>query len=118
MQWLNFQMGTVGPYFGQVGYFHKWAGSEIDDKRPLNYYVAKSCEALQVMEDHLTGREWFLGQDYTIADITMLGWVQNMLTRYDARELLGFDDFPQVLDWLDRGLARPAVERAYQIMDA
>ena len=115
IQWLHFQMGGIGPMFGQLGFFHKFAGKEIADKRPLERYVAESKRLLGVMEQHLGGRQWFMDDDYTIADISMLGWVRNLIGFYGARELVGFDGFGHVAAWLDRGLARPAVQRGLEI---
>ncbi len=115
IQWVHFQMGGIGPMFGQVGYFHKFAGKEIADKRPLERYVDESRRLLAVMEQHLAGRQWFMDDDFTIADISMLGWVRNLIGFYGARELVGFDGFKSVSAWLDRGLARPAVQRGLEI---
>ena len=115
IQWLHFQMGGIGPMFGQVGYFHKFAGKEIADKRPLERYVNESKRLLGVMETRLTGRQWIMDDDYTIADISMLGWVRNLIGFYEARELVAFDSFGNVSAWLDRGLARPAVKRGVEI---
>ncbi len=115
IQWVYFQMAFVGPMFGQVGYFHKFAGREIADKRPLEHYVAESSRILDVMDKHLHGRQWFMGDDYTIADISMLGWVRNLIGFYGARELVAFDSFANVAAWLERGLARSAVQRGLQI---
>ena len=115
IQWLFFQMAFIGPMFGQVGYFHKFAGREIADKRPLGRYRDESKRLLRVLEMRLDGRQWIMGDDYTIADISMLGWVRNLIGFYDARELVGFDEFKAVAGWLERGLARPAVQRGLNI---
>jgi GSH-dependent disulfide-bond oxidoreductase len=115
IQWVHFQMGGIGPMFGQVGFFHKFAGKEIADKRPLERYVAESKRLLGVVETRLDGRQWIMDDDYTIADISMLGWVRNLVGFYGAGELVGFDDFKQVSAWLERGLARPAVQRGLNI---
>ena len=115
IQWLHFQMGGIGPMFGQLGFFHKFAGKEISDKRPLERYAAESKRLLGVMESRLSGRQWIMDDDYTIADISMLGWVRNLIGFYGAREIVGFDDFRSVSAWLDRGLARPAVQRGVDI---
>jgi GST-like protein len=114
-QWVHFQMGGIGPMFGQVGYFHKFAGRELADKRPLQRYVAESNRLLDVVETRLDGRQWIMGDDYTIADISMIGWMRNLIGFYGAREIVGFDSFSRVPSWLDRGLARPAVQRGLQI---
>jgi GST-like protein len=115
IQWLHFQMGGIGPMFGQVGFFHKFAGKEIADKRPLDRYVTESKRLLGVMESRLGGRQWIMDDEYTIADISMLGWVRNLIGFYGARELVAFDGFRNVSAWLDRGLARPAVQRGLEI---
>ena len=115
IQWVMFQMGGVGPMFGQLGFFNKFAGKDIADKRPLQRYVDESKRLLGVMNDSLAEKAWFLGDDYTIADISMLGWVRNLIGFYEARELVGFDAFANVAAWLERGLARPAVQRGLRI---
>jgi GST-like protein len=115
IQWVFFQMAFIGPMFGQVGYFNKFAGREIDDKRPLERYVTESKRLLGVLEARLAGRAWIMGEAYTIADVSMLGWVRNLVGFYGARELVGFDALKQVPGWLERGLARPAVQRGLDI---
>ena len=115
IQWVFFQMAAIGPMFGQVGYFNKFAGKEIADKRPLDRYVAESKRLLGVLDTRLEGRTWLMGDDYTIADIATLGWVRNLITFYEARELVEYDSFTHVAGWLDRALARPAVQRGLQI---
>lgn len=115
IQWVFFQMAAVGPMFGQVGYFHKFAGKEITDKRPLERYRDESKRLLGVLERRLDGRRWIMGDEYTIADISLLGWVRNLIGFYGARELVAFDLLKQVPAWLDRGLSRPAVQRGIEI---
>jgi GST-like protein len=115
IQWVHFQMGGIGPMFGQVGFFHKFAGKDYEDKRPLERYVAETKRLLGVMETRLAGRQWIMDDDYSIADISMFGWVRNLVGFYGARELVAFDDFKNVAAWLERGLARPAVERGLNI---
>ncbi|MDW5500971.1 glutathione S-transferase N-terminal domain-containing protein [Pseudomonas lundensis] len=115
IQWVFFQMAAVGPMFGQLGFFHKFAGREYEDKRPLERYKNESKRLLGVLETRLEGRDWIMGQDYSIADISLLGWVRNLIGFYEARELVEFDSFPRVGQWLERGLARPAVQRGLNI---
>ena len=115
IEWVFFQMAFIGPMFGQVGYFHKFAGREIEDKRPLNRYRDESKRLLGVMDTRLDGRPWIMGEDYSIADISMLGWVRNLVGFYGARELVEFDALKHVPAWLERGLARPAVQRGLAI---
>jgi GST-like protein len=118
IQWLMWQMGGVGPMFGQVGFFNKFAGKAYEDKRPLQRYANESARLLGVLDQRLAGRDWVMGADYTIADISLLGWVRNLITFYEARELVGFDRFLHVPAWLDRGRARPAVQRGLQVTAA
>jgi GST-like protein len=115
IQWVFFQMASIGPMFGQVGFFNKFAGKAYEDKRPLERYVNESKRLLGVLDGRLDGRRWLMGDDYTIADIATLGWVNNLITFYEARELVAFDSFAHVAAWLERGLARPAGKRGLQI---
>jgi GSH-dependent disulfide-bond oxidoreductase len=115
IQWVFFQMAAIGPMFGQVGFFYKFAGREYEDKRPLERYRAESQRLLGVLETRLEGREWIMGDEYTIADISMLGWVRNLIGFYGAREIVAFDTLKNVPSWLERGLARPAVQRGLEI---
>ena len=115
IQWVMFQMGGVGPMFGQLGFFNKFAGKDYEDKRPRDRYVGESKRLLGVMDRQLEGREWFLGDEYSIADISVLGWVRNLIGFYEARELVAFDEYKNVAAWLERGLARPAVQRGLNI---
>ena len=109
MQWVMFQMGGIGPMFGQVGFFHKFAGKEYEDKRPLERYVGESKRLLSVLEQRLQGRAWIMGDQYTIADIAAFPWVRNLVGFYGAGELVGFDQFPNVQRVLAAFVARPAV---------
>jgi GST-like protein len=115
LQWLMFQMGGIGPMFGQVGFFHRFAGREFEDKRPLQRYVNESKRLLGVLENRLDGRQWLMGDDYTIADIATLGWVRNLIGFYEAGDLVDFARLENVPAWLERGLARPAVQRGLEI---
>lgn len=115
IQWVFFQMAAVGPMFGQVGFFHRFAGKDYEDKRPLERYRNESKRLLGVLEKQLTGRDWILGDQYSIADISLIGWVRNLVGFYNARELVDFDSLKAVPAWLDRALARPAVQRGLEI---
>ncbi len=110
-----FQMAAVGPMFGQLGYFHKFAGREIEDKRPLERYRVESKRLLGVIEQRLDGRQWIMGTDYSIADISMLGWVRNLVGFYGAGELVDYASLRRVPEWLERGLDRPAVKRGLEM---
>ena len=115
IQWLMWQMGGVGPMFGQLGFFHKFAGKDFEDKRPRDRYVDETKRLLGVLDNHLNGRTWIMGDDYTIADIAVFPWVRNLIGFYDAGELVGFDNFPQVSRALAAFVARPAVVRGLAI---
>ncbi|HVO44986.1 MAG TPA: glutathione S-transferase N-terminal domain-containing protein [Steroidobacteraceae bacterium] len=115
LQWLMFQMGGIGPMFGQLGFFHRFAGKDFEDKRPRDRYAAESRRLLSVLEQRLTGRAWIMGESYTIADIAIFPWVRNLIGFYDAGELVGIRDFPQVRRVLDAFVARPAVVRGLTI---
>ena len=110
LQWLMFQMGGVGPMFGQVGFFHKFAGKDIEDPRPRQRYYDEARRLLAVMEKQLDGRDWIAG-DYSIADIALAPWIRTMRDFYEAGEHVGWADLKAVPAYLDRFLARPAVQR-------
>ncbi|HEY6483496.1 MAG TPA: glutathione binding-like protein [Steroidobacteraceae bacterium] len=115
LQWLMFQMSGIGPMFGQVGFFNKFAGREYADKRPLERYVAESRRLLRVLDARLSGREWLMGDAYSIADIATFPWVRNLIGFYEAADLVGITDFPQVTRTLAAFLARPAVRKGLDI---
>jgi len=115
IQWLMFQMGGVGPMFGQVGFFHKFAGKDYDDKRPRDRYVDEAKRLLGVLERRLAGRAWIMGDAYTIADIATWPWVRNLIGFYEAGELVGIDNFPNVTRVLQAFVERPAVVRGLTI---
>ena len=115
LAWVFFQMAAIGPMFGQVGFFHKFAGREYEDKRPLERYVTESKRLLGVLEARLEGRDWIMDEAYTIADIATLGWVRNLVGFYGAGDLIDYASLKHVPAWLERGLARPAVQRGLEI---
>jgi len=115
IQWLMFQMGGIGPMFGQVGFFHKFAGKEYEDKRPRDRYVDESKRLLNVLNQRLADRTWIMGDDYTIADIATFPWIRNLIVFYAAGDLVGIADFPHVTRALDAFLARPAVLKGLDI---
>ncbi|MFM2069066.1 MAG: hypothetical protein RLZZ584_3975 [Pseudomonadota bacterium] len=115
LQWLMFQMGGVGPMFGQLGFFHKFAGKDYEDKRPRDRYVAESRRLLKVLDQRLAGRDWLMGADYSIADIAIWPWVNNLVAFYGAGELVGYADFAEVARVVAAFKARPAVQRGLAI---
>ena len=115
LQWLMFQMGGVGPMFGQVGFFVKWAGKEFEDKRPRDRYENESRRLLGVLDRHLAGRQWIMGDDYSIVDVATFPWVRNLIEFYGAGDLVGIQDFAEVRRALATFVARPAVQRGLTI---
>jgi GST-like protein len=118
LEWMFFQMAAIGPMFGQVGFFHKFAGREIADKRPLERYCQESERLLGVLETRLANRRWMMGDDYTIVDIALIGWVRNLVGDYGAGDLVGWNALEDVPRWLEAALARPAVQRGLGIPSA
>lgn len=115
IQWLMFQMGGVGPMFGQVGFFTKFAGKDYEDKRPRDRYVAEAKRLLGVINRRLDGRSWMMGDAYTIADMAILPWVNTLIGFYEAGDFVRIADFPHVTRALNAFLARPAVVRGVDI---
>jgi GST-like protein len=115
LQWVMFQMGGIGPMFGQLGFFHKFAGKDYEDKRPRERYVAESHRLLGVLEQRLAGRKWIMGRDYSIADMAIFPWVRALVMFYEAGPLVQIEQFPNVTRVLEAFVARPAVVRALNI---
>jgi GSH-dependent disulfide-bond oxidoreductase len=115
IQWLMFQMSAIGPMFGQVGFFHKFAGKDYEDKRPRDRYVAESKRLLAVLDRRLADHPWILGEDYSVADIATFPWINNLIGFYGAGDLVGFSTFTNVQRVLNGFLARPAVKRGLEI---
>ena len=115
IQWLMFQMGGVGPMFGQLGFFHKFAGKDYEDKRPLERYAAETKRLLGVLNQHLQGKAWMLGDDFSMADIAIFPWVRNLVGFYGAGPLVGIENFPEVSRVLAAFVARPAVVRGLAV---
>ena len=113
--WVFFQMASIGPMFGQVGFFYKFAGKDFADKRPLDRYRVESKRLLHVLEDRLEDRRWIMDDEFTIADIATLGWVRNLIGFYGAGDLVDYDELVHVPAWLERCLDRPAVQRGLEI---
>jgi GSH-dependent disulfide-bond oxidoreductase len=113
--WLHFQMGGVGPMLGQLGFFVKFAGKDIEDPRPRQRYIDETKRLLAVLEARLTGRKWIMGDEYTIADIAILPWLRVLTGMYEAGDLVEIGNYPTVTGWMERGLSRPAMVKAFNI---
>lgn len=114
IQWLMFQMGGLGPMFGQLGFFYKFAGSEIEDPRPVQRYIDESKRLLNVLDQRLDGRDWVAGDAYSIADIALWPWVR-ALDFYGAKDVLGYDSFKNIHPWYERSSTRHASQAALKI---
>jgi GST-like protein len=115
LQWLMFQMGGVGPMFGQVGFFHKFAGKDYEDKRPRDRYVGEAKRLLGVLNERLERRAWMMGDTYTIVDMAIFPWVRALVGFYDAGELVGIESFAHVTRTMEAFLRRPAVIKGLDI---
>ena len=115
IQWVMWQMGGLGPMVGQLGFFHKFAGKDYEDKRPRDRYVAESKRLLGVLNQRMLGRQWVMGDAFTIADIAIWPWVRNLVGFYGAGDLVQFGQFTELQRVLDVFAARPAVVRGLQI---
>ena len=115
LQWVFFQMAAIGPMFGQLGFFYKFAGKAIEDKRPMERYRDETKRLLGVLDTRLDGRQWIMGDDYTIADVAIFPWVRTLDVTYEAADLVGLDDAKNVAAWLQRCVARPASQKGLNI---
>jgi len=111
IQWLMFQIGGVGPMFGQIGFFHKFAGKDFEDKRSRDRYVGEARRILDVLNRRLAGKSWMMGDTITIADVAIFPWVRNLVGFYGAGDLVGIGEYPEVTRVLEAFVARPAVQR-------
>ncbi|MBB3455822.1 GST-like protein [Rhizobium sp. BK313] len=116
LQWVFFQMAGIGPMFGQFGHFFKFAADKVaNNSYPVERYRDEAKRLLSVLENRLKGRQWIMGDEYTIADIATFPWVRGVDVFYGGREVLEFASFPTVMDWLERAIARPASQRGLNI---
>ncbi|MGR3563018.1 MAG: glutathione S-transferase family protein [Heliomarina sp.] len=113
IQWVMFQMGGLGPMLGQLGFFYKFAGAEIEDPRPRDRYINEAKRLLAVLEKQLDGQDWVAG-DYSIADIAIAPWL-NALDFYGAKDVVNWSEHPNLIAYLERFYARPAVEKGKNI---
>ena len=112
--WLHWQIGGIGPFFGQVGWFVKFAGKEIDDPRPEQRYTGEAARLLRVLEGRLQDRDWVAGE-FSIADIAIGPWLRAMVEFYEAGDAVGWNELTRAPDYLERFLGRPAVQRGLNV---
>ena len=115
LQWLYFQMGGIGPMFGQFGHFFKFVKDKVTDPYPEERYTNETRRLLQVLDGHLDGKNYFLGEEYSIADIATFPWVRTVRDFYLGGDAVGLNDFSNVLRWLDYCLEKPATQRGLNI---
>ena len=114
LQWLMWQMGGLGPTFGQLGFFSVFAGKDIADPRPKERYRAESARLLGVLDGALEGKDWIVGE-YSIADIAIAPWLGTLRDFYKVGDIVGWSELKNVPAYLERFLARPAVQKGRAI---
>ena len=107
LQWLMFQMGGVGPFFGQVHHFLRSAKQAVP--YAIERYVKETRRLYGVLNDHLENHE-FLADEYSIADVATYPWT----ARYEWHKTR-LEDFPHVKRWFDTLSARPAVQKGMKV---
>lgn len=107
LQWLFFQVGGLGPMFGQFGHFFKYAVEKCNDPYPVERYKTEAKRLLTVLETHLKGRHYLVGEECTIADMASMPWINALRSSYNAGEVLGLDNYKNVGAWVARMLLRP-----------
>lgn len=115
LQWLFFQVGSVGPMFGQFGHFFKYAKDKIDHPYPLERYTTETKRLLKVIDEQLTRYPYISGNEYSIADIATAPWVSGLSQFYKADDMLGLNNYIHVQKWLNEFLERPAVQRGQKV---
>lgn len=114
-QWLTFQIGSVGPMFGQFGFFYAFGGKDIEDPRPRERYLSEVNRLLNVIDRRLEDRDWIAG-DYSIADVAIGPWLESIPRFYKAEEVTGFSELPRVIDYVERFRIRPAVINGWSVL--
>ncbi len=115
IQWVMFQIGGIGPMFGQLDHFMRGAGKDIDDMRPRQRFIEEAERLLSVLDQHLEGRE-YLVDEFSIADIAVAPWLRIIKLSQEFMDVLDWNDLENVPAYLDRCLARPAVERGLNVL--
>ena len=112
LQWLFFQVGSVGPMFGQFGHFYRTAKGKTDTYGEERYRK-ETTRLLGVLDKRLADREWIAGP-YSVADNALVPWVQ-ALDYYEAKDTVDYDRFTNVQAWVERFSARPSVQRGRKV---
>jgi GST-like protein len=114
LQWLMFQMGSVGPMLGQSHHFNSYAAERFPAER-IDYgrerYVNEANRIYGVIDRRLEGREWIAAERYTIADMAIMPWLRD-----PAKQGVDIEKYPEVKRWRDRIWERPQVEKALQVL--
>lgn len=109
IQWAIWQVSAVGPNFGNLSYYETFDGKELTDKRPRDRFANESKRLLGILNERLSDREWIMDYGYSIADISLIGWVINLVGRYKAGDIVSYQDYEHIHRWLAQALDRPAV---------
>lgn len=118
LQWLFFQVGGIGPMFGQFGHFYRFAKDTCKDPYPTERYKNETRRLLAVLEERLAGRDFIMGSDYTIADMAIFPWVRVLSGFYEAGDFLNVAEFKRIIDWVARCEARPATAKGLTVGSA
>lgn len=109
LQWMFFQIGSVGPMFGQYGHFVKFAPKDQDHSYALERYTTEAKRILSVLEKRLEGRDWIV-DEFSIADILIAPWI-GAFSFYGGPVAEALPDYPKVTAYAERFYARPGVQR-------
>lgn len=111
LQWLFFQVGHIGPMFGQFGHFYKYAKEQCDHPYPVKRYTDEAKRLLKVLDRRLEESSWIAGAEYSIADMAIFPWVECLRRHYEASDQLNLDSYTRVIQWLETCLERPGVKK-------
>lgn len=109
MQWLMWQMGGVGPMFGQANHFRRYAKDKIE--YAIGRYTSEANRLTHVLDKQLARNKFVAGGEYTIADMAIFPWMRGAESRG-----IDMNEYPHARRWFDAINARPAVQRALQVL--
>jgi GSH-dependent disulfide-bond oxidoreductase len=117
LEWIMFQMGGVGPMFGQWNHFGAYAPEHVP--YAIERYGNEAKRLTRVLNNRLSETPWLAGDEYSMADIITFPWLRTatlVSPRFDQRGYLDLGEFPAVKRWFDAVAARPAVQRGVQVL--
>jgi glutathione S-transferase len=115
IQWLFFQMGGIGPMFGQFGHFFKWAKDKCLDPYPVERYATEVKRLLGVLDKRLEGRDFIIDGGYSIADMAIFPWIHSAKEMYNNTDKLQLASFTNVMAYIERCKARPATAKGMTV---